>query len=120
MNGLFYFVAAVAANLVAASATSVNSSTPIITLEYGTVHGGSCPTSDVNTYQGIPFAQPPVGELRFMPPEPFKGKYHGGRLDATRPPAPCIQWQSLFAVSSPTPSEDWYDLNSIDNLKLQF
>lgn len=43
--------------------------TPVLT-EYGLVHGVA--EKDLTVYRGIPFAAPPVGELRWQPPRPAK------------------------------------------------
>lgn len=43
---------------------------------------------------GVPYARPPVGPLRFMPPEPLKTPFTDRVFDATSPDAPtmrCIQ-----------------------------
>lgn len=77
-------------------------------LAAGTVQGAMCAHAPAFSFQGIPFAEPPIDQLRFMPPKLFNGSYDGGSLDATNPSHPCIQWSpSGFAVDDPTPSEDW-------------
>jgi hypothetical protein len=37
--------------------------------------------SDVSEYVGVPYAYPPQGELRWMPPKPFESN---GTIDATK------------------------------------
>lgn len=79
---------------------------PEVKLHAGTVSGGYCADTGVKLFQGIPYAKPPVNELRFMAPQPFEGSYPGGHLNATTPPAACIQFDGS-ATGAP-PSEDWY------------
>ncbi|KAL1469855.1 hypothetical protein MTO96_040826 [Rhipicephalus appendiculatus] len=43
----------------------------------------------VEEYRGIPFAQPPVGRLRFLPPQP--ATHWDGILDATSLRTACPQ-----------------------------
>ncbi|KAF8129906.1 Alpha/Beta hydrolase protein [Boletus edulis] len=46
---------------------------PVVTLDYGTFQGFNS-AGDTESYLGLPFAQPPVGQLRFnnpVPPQPF-------------------------------------------------
>ena len=48
---------------------------PTVCLEnYGDCYMGSWSTKDIGfaSFQGIRYAQPPIGDLRFKPPEPLK------------------------------------------------
>jgi para-nitrobenzyl esterase len=53
------------------------------------VEGVTDPTTGVTSFKGIPFAAPPVGELRWRPPLPAR-KWNGIRK-ADRYSAPCMQ-----------------------------
>ena len=54
----------------------------------GIVKGRSSPwKSSVSEYLGIPYAQPPVGNLRWAAPKPFSGNKP---LDATKFSASCL------------------------------
>ncbi|KAE8379796.1 Carboxylesterase family-domain-containing protein [Aspergillus bertholletiae] len=60
-------------------------------------------------FLGIPFADPPVNELRFAPPQPYTGQK---AIDATNLPASCIQSQSSFGtLENSRISEDCLYLN---------
>jgi para-nitrobenzyl esterase len=60
-------------------------------------------TEDARTFQGIPYGAPPVGELRWKPPQPAQP---WSRLrDATTPASPCPQ-QANSEVPKPTSDED--------------
>jgi para-nitrobenzyl esterase len=68
----------------------------------------------VVSYKGIPFAAPPVGELRWRPPQPLK-PWTGVR-QAAEFGANCMQGrfgppQASGANAAPTPSEDCLFLN---------
>ncbi|MCR6489085.1 carboxylesterase family protein [Amycolatopsis sp. OK19-0408] len=63
-------------------------------------------TSGSTTYQGIPYAAPPVGPLRWQPPRPA-ARWTGLR-DATRPAPRCAQPQNIGPASD---SEDCLYLN---------
>jgi carboxylesterase type B len=81
---------------------------PLVVTGAGTLEGGRCNgTSDAVYFKSIPYAEPPIGKLRFASPKPYAGGYHCGIRQATSSPASCIQFgYPLFAESGPT-SEDW-------------
>ncbi|MGY2067464.1 carboxylesterase/lipase family protein [Blastococcus sp. SYSU DS0619] len=68
---------------------------------------GTAP-GDYRLFQGIPFAAPPVGDLRFRPPAPAQ-PWEGVR-DATTPASPCPQAPSATNPSSSV-DEDCLYLN---------
>jgi para-nitrobenzyl esterase len=90
--------------LIAASAGAA-SAQGVIPTDKGTVRGVETPT--VNKYLGIPYAAPPVGELRWQPPQPLD-RWQGPR-DATRFGSHCPQEASPFGTESTT--EDCLYLN---------
>ena len=57
-----------------ASLLSTADASPAIVTKSGPLKGIQTPTT--NEYLGIPYAVPPVGNLRWTPPHPF-GKWHG-------------------------------------------
>ena len=64
----------------------------------------------INIFLGIPYAAPPIGELRWKPPQPVKP--WRAALDATHYASNCPQITSLGAFTAPTSiNEDCLYLN---------
>lgn len=80
-----------------------------VTVANGTIQGGTCSSAAVNFFHSIPFAQPPVGNLRFAAPQPYVQSYNG-TLNGTRPAPTCIQFNEEFAEPKPW-TEDCLFLN---------
>lgn len=76
----------------------------IVSIDTGRVQGAT--ESGVISFKGIPFAAPPVGKLRWRPPQPA-AKWTGIR-QATRFDHDCMQVPSIFSNS---PSEDCLYVN---------
>src|SRR5579872_4408656 len=77
-----------AAKAVPAAATS-GSAALIVTISDGAVRGAAVPGSTVEEYLGLPYAAPPIGDLRWRPPQP-PARWHGVR-DATSFAPSCPQ-----------------------------
>lgn len=100
MNTMRGFLVAVAAVAAAAS--------PTVNIGAGTLEGGVCANNANSVYfKSIPFAEPPVDDLRFAAPKQYTQAYEGGSRNATQPAPSCIQFSEEFAEANNT-SEDWY------------
>jgi para-nitrobenzyl esterase len=88
----------------AGSAAGAGGDAAVVRTDSGPVRGTV--TSDVRSFQGIPFAAPPVGELRWRPPQPPQ-RWTEPR-DATAPADRCAQPQNIGPASE---SEDCLYLN---------
>ncbi|KAJ7484260.1 alpha/beta-hydrolase [Mycena latifolia] len=67
--------------LVSLAFTIVAGSQPSVTIKNGTVRGVDLPQFGQSLFLGIPYAQPPVGDLRLRPPRSINASF--GTLDAT-------------------------------------
>src|SRR6516162_5322452 len=80
---------------------------PVVVTKDGPVRGLSA--NGVNTYLGIPYAAPPVGDLRWRPPAP---PARHGLIDATQFANTCPQVTELGAFAGPSSTtEDCLYLN---------
>ena len=97
-------------SFLAAPATAA--SDPIVRTESGKIRGvAETSASPVQVFRGVPFAAPPVADLRWREPQPVVP--WSGIRDATQFGPRCMQ-QPLFSdmmFRSPAPSEDCLYLN---------
>ena len=70
-------------------AAAAPATAPLAQVDGGSVRGAASDDGAVLLFRGIPFAAPPVGDLRWRPPQPA-ASWPGVR-DAAGPAAPCIQ-----------------------------
>jgi para-nitrobenzyl esterase len=106
-------IAAMGAGTSAFSQTPTPSQTaPVVRVESGTLQGAVA--DGVESFKGIPYAAPPVGDLRWRPPQPA-ASWTGVR-EATAFGADCMQGRfgpppPPGAPPAPAPSEDCLFLN---------
>jgi para-nitrobenzyl esterase len=84
-------------------------------LDAGLLGGGAESSPGIRVYKGIPFAAPPVGELRWQPPQPVP-KWNGVRAaskfgDVCIQPAGQGRLNVAYMEGSPPASEDCLYLN---------
>jgi len=82
-----------------------------VTTDKGTVEGALTTDSKVLAFKGIPYAAPPVGDLRWAPPQ-AAAPWHG-TLDAKSFGHHCVQFDTNadMVFLDPGPSEDCLNLN---------
>jgi para-nitrobenzyl esterase len=101
----------VAACFIAASATLFAASAPTVKTDKGKLQGYLSSDGQIRIFKGVPFAAPPIGPLRWKPPQPA-AKWHGTR-QATSYGNHCMQpvlWDDMI-FHDPGQSEDCLTLN---------
>ncbi len=103
---LFLFITLYAAN---AQSKDENPSAPLVTTKNGILEG--IEDSGVYIFKGIPYAQPPVGDLRWKPPQPVKNWAGTRKADQFGPGAMQNPIFSDMQFRFPKKSEDCLYLN---------
>ncbi|CAJ2510279.1 Uu.00g061790.m01.CDS01 [Anthostomella pinea] len=84
--------------VVESRARVVNGTVPTAKTLNGTYEGVRLPDWDQDAFLGIPFAQPPVGQLRFRWPQSINESFSGVK-NATQYGCSCMQYGQSFALS---------------------
>lgn len=116
---LVYSFAAMALALAACTSQSTTmDENPILSITGGQVQGVLCDSTDVIVYKGVPFAAPPVGELRWKKPQPVQpwdtlmiaNDFRNASCQASHDPNDGAYGTEFFATDAPF-SEDCLYLN---------
>lgn len=75
---------------------------PVVQVRDGTLVGDHVASYGQDLFLGIPYAQPPVGELRFQNPKPYNKTYKS--RDATKYGDSCVG----YGVSRPRPHGEFH------------
>lgn len=76
----------------------ISASSPVVTIKNGTVQGRYSLEWNQDFFLGIPYAQPPLGDLRFRWPKSINTSFEGV-FDASHYGHSCYQYGSNFNLS---------------------
>jgi para-nitrobenzyl esterase len=111
VNKYFFWLTAA----LACVSMSLPAQNPVIQTENGLVSGYKA--GDISIFKGIPFAAPPVGDLRWRPPQPVKNWNGILKCDTfsaspmQNNPVPFMMWTEEFITPPANLSEDCLYLN---------
>lgn len=111
-----YFVAPILL-LATHVAISQQHNAPVVKIASGSISGTSNYLKNVNIFKGIPFAAPPTGENRWMPPQPVKPWTGVKKCDSfsaspmQSSPKPFSVWTEEYLIPKEPINEDCLYLN---------
>lgn len=93
-------------------ARPASDSKPVATVQNGSYYGVLNPTYNQDNFLGIPYAQPPTGDLRFRAPQPLNESWDGLR-NATEYSPQCFGYGSDTWILGNYVSEDCLTINVV-------
>ncbi|KAH8359512.1 hypothetical protein KR093_007350 [Drosophila rubida] len=87
-----YALIPILAALLCFGASASHADPLLVTLPNGQLRGRD--NGDYYSFESIPYAEPPVGELRFRPPQPYTRQWKE-IFNATQEPVLCMQWSQF-------------------------
>jgi para-nitrobenzyl esterase len=98
-------------------AFSQQQTAPVVKIASGSISGTTNYLKSINSFKGIPFAAPPIGRNRWMPPQPVKpwtgirkcDSFSASPMQAS--PKPFSVWTEEFLIPKEPISEDCLYLN---------
>ena len=106
---LFILITTISISII--SSQPVHDNQLLILTKSGLIQGTTNPSKTVRIFTSIPYATPPVGDLRWYPPEPVPD-WNNDTINATNDPPGCPQLCTLPPHGCPTvQSEDCLFLN---------
>ncbi|KAK8124579.1 uncharacterized protein PG998_000338 [Apiospora kogelbergensis] len=85
-------------------ASKLEDGAPRVTTKNGTLVGVHSPSYHQDFFLGVPFAQPPVGDLRFRNPQPINESWDGERAAQKLPPA-CVGYGDCLYLNVVRPTQ---------------
>lgn len=80
--------------IILASTGYLHGQQPVVKTKSGPITGMTNPDGDIRIFKGIPFAAPPVGPLRWQPPQPVQ-KWKGVKECTAFSPRHCRKRRQL-------------------------
>ncbi|KAE9367547.1 alpha/beta-hydrolase [Stipitochalara longipes BDJ] len=95
---------------VVATALTLVRAGPTVTIPAGTVYGTTCPNG-ANAFLSLPFAVPPVGDLRWTSPQAYNQSFPSSGYNATKLGNICVQFGGTEFTDPQPDFEDCLYLN---------
>lgn len=73
---------------------------PTVTVKNGTYVGFNDPILHTDNFYGVAYAQPPLGDLRFRPPQPLNSTWSGDRVVVDYPKECITTGKLTYLLSS--------------------
>lgn len=112
LGALSFLTEGAAAKSLRSSATNASYGTPVASVANGTYVGRHSPEYGQDFFLGVPFAQPPTGQLRFAAPQPLNHSFDRVR-NATQYGPECIGYGFDQWILGNYVSEDCLTVNVV-------